>query len=157
MKETIKFDLLGEKRLDFDYFGVTYTTNHSYPIPLPGHLGVTIITNRPISYKSVRFVQRIMRRQRWALVMGVVFGLAVLYMIAKNLTDFGALVTDLILFFLFSALPLLIFFRGRSFLSLGSDREAFCIPMDRKKAKIRRAVELLQKTCTSPEIQWNVD
>jgi hypothetical protein len=74
MAETVKFDLLGDRRLVFGDDGVTHLTKEMYLIPLPGWMiATTVVTNRPIRYQDIHWVGPIRRKQWWALVMAVLF------------------------------------------------------------------------------------
>jgi hypothetical protein len=54
-EETVKFDLLGQRRLVFGEDTVTHITNELYLVPLHGWtIGARIVNNRPLHYQDIR-------------------------------------------------------------------------------------------------------
>lgn len=158
MADTVKFDWFGDRRLIFDEQSVTYITKERYPIPIPGLLGdAAITTNRPIAYRDIRRISRIRRRQAWALVMGLLFAPLGLLEMVVNLRDPGGFWVSAFVFLALGLFPLWLFKRGRSYLAIASEKQAICIPMDRKKKQLLRALTLLGNAPLPADVRWEIE
>lgn len=156
MPETVKFDLLGDRRLVFDDEGVTHITKEMYAVPLPGYLAIaTVVTDRPIRYRDIRRVEPIRRRQWWALALGAIFAPLGLFWMANEVGNWGPFGFGVVCLLLLGLFPLWLFFRGRTYLAIASEREVIVLPMDRKKKQVRRALVLLKRS-VPPEARWDV-
>lgn len=157
MAETVKFDLLGDRRLVFDTDAVTHITKEMYPIPLPGVLrAARVVTNQPIRYADVLWVGPFRRKQWWALIVGALFTLLGAFWMATSFGDWGPFAFGAVCFLLLGALPLWLFNRGRSFLAIASEQQVICIPMDRKKKQVRRALALLRDQLPTQGVRWEI-
>jgi len=170
MHEQINFDLLGQRCLVFGDVAVTHFTDEIYfvlPIPLPlvdFGLGYHVVTNRPIPYATIRSISVVRKRQWWALVMGLIFAPLWFSCLAGSLfagdwregSTWGIAAFAMLWLVIMGLFPLWLFYRGRSFLAVASDSDVICLPMDRNKAQIRRAFELLKERVTSPQVRWEI-
>jgi hypothetical protein len=156
VREVIKFDTLGEVRVEFGDIGVTYHATDKY-FPVPTMLGMTLtnLLSRPIPYGQIRWIGCVRKRQWWALVLGVSASFIAVLGLASTIREPGGLACFLVLLMLLGLFPLWLFYQGRPFLVVRSDGEAFAIPMDRMKKQVRRVIELLKTTCP-PTVFWNV-
>ena len=171
MNEELLFDIEGRRRLIFDDLSVTHYTDEIYfilPIPLPGitvGAAYSVVTNRPILYSKIRSIGVVRKRQWWALVMGLFCAPMWLYCMGvgaftsdpKNALGGGALAFFALWLVVTGLFPLWLFYRGRPFLAIASENEMICLPMDRKKANIRRAFAILKEKVTSPEVRWELN
>jgi len=156
VREVIKFDMLGEVRVEFDEVGVTYhATDKYFPVPSLLGMALTNLLSRPIPYGNIRWIGCVRKRQWWALILGVAASLFAILGIIGSLRQPGGLVCFLVGFLLLGVFPLWIFYQGRPFLVVRSDAEAFCIPMDRQKKQVRRVIDTLRATCP-PTVEWSV-
>jgi hypothetical protein len=158
MPETVKFDILGDRRLIFDHCGVTYITKEMYAVPLPGWLFMTtIVTNRPIRYQDIRWVGPIRRKQWWALGLGVIFLPLGLFWMAAHFGNWSAFAVAVFTFVVLGMWPFWLFLQGRTFLAIASDKLVICFPMDRKKKQVRRALVLLKGLLASQDVRWDIE
>jgi len=160
MADVIKFDLMGHRRLEFDDVSLTHISNELYPVPLPGSLGVgQVVTNRAIAFADVRWVGPIRKRQWWALIIGILgVALGLFWMVTTfNKGEWGPFGFGAGFTLLLGVLPLGIFVRGRTFLAVVSASEMICLPMDRKRRQIRKAVDILRKHCQRDGVDWHLD
>lgn len=144
----IKFDLLGQRRLEFDDVGVTYSTNEIYPVPLPGLAAVVHWSNTGrLEYRDVEWIGIVKKRQWWALFLGiVVVALGAMGMVG-NWGDWGAFGAVAGFTLLMGIGPLLMFYRGRPFLTIASNSNAISFPADRKKKKVLQAASEIRERC----------
>jgi hypothetical protein len=170
MQEEVHFDLMGQRRLIFDDVAVTHFSDEIYfalPILLPGiglGLGYSVVTQRPIAYRSIRLIGVIRKRQWWALVMGLILSPLWLWCLGGALVqgDWSDRQTWWIAGFcvvwlvITGIVPLWLFYRGRPFMVIASERDAICIPLDRIKQHLRRAFALLKMLATGPEVRWEL-
>lgn len=158
MTETVKFDLMGFRRLVFDDEAVTYITTEMYPIPLPGHLAASsVVTNVPIRYRDIGWVGLIRRRQWWAFAFGVLFAPLGIFWMAQSLGNWGEFIGCTLFLLLFGVFPFWLFISGRSFVAISSHQQTICFPSDRKKKQVRRALELLRNRLDLNNVQWRID
>jgi hypothetical protein len=157
MKEVIKFDILGERRVVFDDDGVMYCASDKYTV-VPSWLGDMIAARRdkPIPYNTIRSVRRLRKRQWWTLFVGLLFTFFSIAGLFGDRVDTGVIVTCLLIFALLGAFPLWLFYRGRSYLVLRADREGFYFPMDRNKKAVREILKQLMDRCQGLEVQWEL-
>lgn len=157
--ETIKFDLLGHRKLVFDEHDVAYATNELYPVPLPIGLGtVSMASEGRIRYDDVRWVGVIRKKQWWALI-AAIFGWALgLFWIWATLREGGGgpLAFSIGFLVLFGVVPTWLFIRGRRFLAIASDSECISFPADRKRKQVRRAIDALRERCRSTQVTWQL-
>lgn len=150
--ETIKFDLLGQRRLEFDGASVSYQAKEFYPVALPGVSGIaSSFTRGSIPLADVCWIGIILKRQWWALA-AAIFGFALgIPWIVIYFGDWGPFAACVVFFVLFGLAPLAIFLRGRRFLAIASATEYIAFPADRKRKQVRKAVETLRKSCPKAE------
>jgi hypothetical protein len=158
MQETVKFDLLGERRIVFTDEALTHITNETYLIPLPGDfIARTIVKDRPIRYDDIHRVGLVRRKQWWALVLGALFTSLGPTWIAGAWGDQGALIVTFAVLLLLGLFPLWLFVRGRPFLVIASGEHAICLPMDRQKRQVRRVIALLGESLKSRDVAWEME
>ena len=152
--ETIKFDLLGQRRLEFNATNVTYQTKEIYPVPLPGIVGIaTSSTKGSIRLDDVRWIGLIKKRQLWALLTSILgFALGIPW-VAIYFGDWGPFVACVGFLFVVGVFPLAIYLRGRKFLAIASEAEYIAFPADRKRKQVRKSLETLQKYCPQAEFE----
>ncbi len=156
MREELRFDLMGQIRLVFDDEAVTWHTKEIWPIPLPyATVRLTFVRDQPIRYRDIRWVGSIRRRQKWTLPVAILGLLLGGLWTVGSWGDWGPFGFGAAVLVLLGLWPLGLFIRGRRFLAIASDTEAICFPSDRKKRKVRRAIELLKERC--PEaVRWHL-
>lgn len=167
MREEIHFDLLGQRKLIFDDDGVAHFTDEIYfvvPIALPvAALGVSysVVSNRLLRYDAIRSIGVVRKKQWWALTMGLLFCPLWLFCMGGSLTNnppvWGMVAVSAVFLLLSGVFPLWLFWRGRPFLCVATDKEAICVPMDRKVSKLRRAFAILKERVASPSVRWEID
>lgn len=146
--ETIKFDLLGYRKLEFDECTVTWRAKEIYPVPLPTGLDtVTMVTNQPIAYEDVVHIGPVKRRQYWTLILVAIGALLGAIWFPEYWGRWDAFAGCALFVGLIGVWPLVLFVLGRSYLLIASAQRAIVIPMDRKKKAIRRALEILRERC----------
>jgi hypothetical protein len=157
VRETVKFDLLGQRKLQFTDEAVWYYTEDMMVVPLPTLIVSAMqVRNRPIAYEAITWVGPIRKRSWGALVLGVLGAALGLYMMATNLKNSGALGVAAGIFLAMGVVPLWMFYQGRKFLAIASEREVICFPMDRKKKQVQRSIALLKQSCPGPHVRWDV-
>jgi hypothetical protein len=157
MKETVKFDLLGNRRLEFDDETVAHITTEYYPVPLPGHLGVChVATNKQLRYEDIHWIGRVRRRQWWALGVGLLFTALGTFWMITAIGDWGPFFISAGVIVVLGFLPLWLFMWGRPFLVIAAEGELISIPMDRKRRQVKRAIGLLQQSCPPERVLWEL-
>ena len=167
MLEQINFDLMGQRRLIFDDQSVTYFTDEMYfivPILVVG-VSYSVVTNRPIPYAEIQSIGVVHKKQWWTLVMGLIFtpmglwcmGVGAFASDPNNQFSWGMMAFFAIWLILMGLFPLWLFYRGRRFLAIASEKEVICFPMDRKKKQVRRAIAILKEKVTSTNVRWEID
>jgi hypothetical protein len=158
VQETVKFDLLGERQLQFTDEAVWYLTQEMIIMPLPAFISTaTFVRNKPILYRDVKWVGPIIKRQWGMLALGILGSAAGLWMTATNLNQgAGTLAFPVLILLLLGIIPIWVFIQGRKFLAIASEKEVICFPMDRKKKQVRKAIELVRKYCQSGQVRWEV-
>ena len=148
--ETIKLDLMGRRRFEFDAEGVAWHADELYPVPLPSGLSTArIVTNDRLLYREIMHVGPVLRRQWWTLAfvaLGVLLGSV---WFPQYWGQWGAFAGCAAFVALIGGWPLLMLIQGRRFLLIASAERAICVPMDRKKGKIRRVLEILRERCAA--------
>lgn len=85
--ETVKFDLLGDRKLQFTDEAVWHFTLDALVIPLPSIIASGILVrNKPILYNDIKWVGPIKKKQWGMLVLGILGGTAGLWMTVMNLS-----------------------------------------------------------------------
>ena len=154
--ETIKFDLMGYRKLEFDERAVTWRAKEIYPVPLPSGLGtVTMVTNEPIRYEDVTHIGPVKRRQAWTLALVAIGALLGAIWFPEYWGEWGAFAGCAFFVALIGVWPLILFILGRRFLLIASADRVIAIPMDRKKKAVRRALEILRERCAPAA--WKLD
>ena len=158
VRETVKFDLLGEQQLQFTDDAVWHLTNEMYVVPIPGFMATaTVVRNKPIMYRDVKWVGPIVKKQWGMLVLGILGSALGLFMTITNVkAGAGVLAVALFFFVMLGIIPLWVFIQGRKFLAIASDSELICFPMDRKKKQVKKAIELVKKYCSGQHVRWDV-
>jgi hypothetical protein len=157
VQERVKFDILGDRQLQFTDEAVWYLTQETMVVPLPAVIATgTLVRNKPILYRDVKWVGPIRKKQWGMLALAIPGGVAGLWMMVTNLHNGGALVVALIFLLLLGIIPLWIFIQGRQFLAIASDKEVICFPMDRQKKQVRKAIELVKKYCPGGHVHWEI-
>jgi hypothetical protein len=158
VQETVKFDILGDRKLQFTDDAVWYFTEEMMVVPLPAVIATGILVrNKPIMYRDIKWVGPIMKRQWGMLALGILGFAGGLYWTLVTLQKGreGVIFCLCILAF-FGIIPLWIFIQGRKFLAIASEKEVISFPMDRKKKQVRKAIELLRKFCPGGHVHWEV-
>ena len=150
----IKFDLLGQRRLVFDDNSVAYLADEIYPVPLPSFGALSINTNESLSFQDISWIGLVRRRQWWALVLGLVGGGLGIFWVFVSWREIGPLLFSVVWFNLMGVLPLWLYKRGRPFLAVVAANRAICIPADRKRKQVRRALKILKERCPPDRIRW---
>jgi hypothetical protein len=156
VREKVKFDLLGDRQLQFTDDAVWYFTVDTLVVPLPSIIATgVLVRNKPILYRDVKWVGPIRKKQWGMLALGIPGSAAGLWMLVANLHNgAGALIVAAFILVLCGVIPLWIFIQGRQFLAIASDNEVICFPMDRKKKQVRKAIELVKKYCNGGHVHW---
>ena len=90
VRETVKFDLLGDRQLQFTDEAVWYFTEEMMVVPLPAVIATgTLVRNKPILYRDVKWVGPIMKRQWGMLALAIPGSAAGLWMTYTNLRNGG--------------------------------------------------------------------
>jgi hypothetical protein len=149
--EEIFFDLQGYRRLVFDGSSVTYVAEELYVL-------FWKTAERLLPYRSIRSVGVLRKRQRWALLMGLLLTPFWLFCIGAGTSssEWGMIAFGAFWLLLTGVFPLWLFFRGRPFLSIASEKEVIHLPLDRHKPEMRRAISILRYFVTSPDVDWGV-
>jgi hypothetical protein len=157
VQETVNFDLLGDRQLQFTDEAVWYLTQEMMVVPLPAVIATgVLVRNKPILYRDIKWVGPIIKKQWGMLALGIPGSVAGLWMMVTNLKNGGALAVAAIILVLIGLIPLWVFIQGRQFLAIASDKEVICFPMDRKKKQVRKAIELVKKYCPGGNVHWEV-
>ncbi len=158
IQETVKFDLLGDRQLQFTDEAVWYFTSEMMVVPLPSVIATgTLVRNKPILYRDIKWVGPIRKKQWGMLAVGIVGTALGIFMAIPNLNKgAGVLAFPVILLVLLGVIPLWIFIQGRQFLAIASDKAVICFPMDRKKKQVKKAIELVKKYCPGGHVHWEV-
>ena len=157
VQETVKFDLLGDRKLQFTDVAVWYFTEEMMVLPLPSVIATgTLVRNKPILYRDVKWVGPIRKKQWGMLALGLAGSAGAVhddrrpakrergaYRCAHRA---GAVRNH----------PALDLRAGRKFLAIASDKDVICFPMDRKKKQVRKAIELMKKYCPGNHVHWEV-
>jgi hypothetical protein len=157
IQETVKFDILGDRQLQFTDEAVWYFTADMIPVPLPALIATGILVrNKPILYRDVKWVGSIRKKQWGMLALGIPGSALGLFWTAltSSQREIGALVFAAVFLVLVGLIPLWIFIQGRQFLAIASEKEVICFPMDRKKKQVRKAIELVKKYCPGGHVRW---
>jgi hypothetical protein len=86
VQETVKFDILGDRQLQFTDEAVWYLTQEMMVVPLPAVIATGILVrNKPILYRDVKWVGPIRKKQWGMLALGIPGGAAGLWMTLTNL------------------------------------------------------------------------
>jgi hypothetical protein len=140
VQETVKFDILGDRQLQFTDEAVWYFTQEMMAVPLPAVIATGILVrNKPILYRDVKWVGPIRKKQWGMLALGIPGSAAGLWMTFTNLRQGGgALAVAVIILVLIGLIPLWIFIQGRQFLAIASDKEVICFPWTGRRSKFAR-------------------
>ena len=153
--ETIKLDLMGRRRFEFDEDGVAWHADEIYPVPLPQRLStVRIVTNDRLLYRDITHVGPVLRRQYWTLGFVALGALLGSIWFPQCWGDWGAFAGCAFFVALIGGWPLLMLILGRRFLLIASAERAICVPMDRKKKKIQRVLEILRERCPADTLRF---
>lgn len=155
----IKFDLMGQRRLEFGENALAWHTDEMYAAPLPGvFVHATIRSNVAIAYEDIDFVGITRKRQTWALVAGIVCGLLGLVWMAAYFGDWGPFAFSLVWFLLLGALPVWMWVRARPFLTIGSvaRMQVISVPADRSRDAVAEAIETLRARLDGQRVLWKL-
>jgi hypothetical protein len=158
VQETVNFDMLGDRKLQFTDDAVWYFTAEMMVVPLPAVIATGILVrNKPILYRDIKWVGPIMKRQWGMLALGILgFAAGLWWTLVTLQKGREGLVVTLFVLVLFGIIPLWIFIQGRKFLAIASEKEVISFPMDRKKKQVRKAIELLKEYCPGGHVHWEV-
>ena len=71
VRETVKFDLLGDRKLQFTDEAVWWFTQDMLVVPLRSSIVTACrYRNKPIPYESITWVGHVTKRSPWALIFG---------------------------------------------------------------------------------------
>lgn len=149
--EEIFFDLQGCRRLVFDDSSVTYKAAEHYYL-------FWRTTERFIPYGAVRSVRVVRKRQWWALLMGLLLTPFWLFCIGAGTSEshWGVVAIGTFWLLITGLLPLWLFFRGRPFLAIDSEKTVIRLPFDRHKMELWRAISILKYFVKSPNVDWRI-
>ena len=158
VRETVKFDILGDRKLQFTDDAVWYFTEEMMVVPLPAVIATGILVrNKPIVYRDIKWVGPIVKRQWGMLALGILgFAGGLFWTVVTLQKGREGVIFCLFILAFFGIIPLWIFIQGRRFLAIASDNEVISFPMDRKKKQVRKAIELLRKFCPGGHVHWEV-
>lgn len=140
--EVVKFEFMGDRKMVFSRDEVSYVVEG------------LLVSDRGLAYRDIEWVGSVREKQRWGLVMAVVFIPFCLIGMAYS-EDRGGVIAGVILMTLCGLIPLAIYLRGRPFLVVSTPFAAIKLPMDRSRRQIRRVIGLLRTVCPA-NVRWEL-
>jgi hypothetical protein len=158
--ESVKFDLLGEVRLDFDRFTVTHVISSGlyWPAFLRRRVaGRRVVVNEPVPYEHVEWVGKVVKHQWALLLLGVPFTFLGVVWVVTSRESAAVLAASIVWSSFLGLAPLLMVVWGRPYLGIIAGDRIITFPMDRQRDKVARALGLLRHKCRFESTVWRLD
>ena len=158
MRESIRFDTLGQIHVDFDdEYLIHVFRNTGIWIRPRLFAGRNLLINQPLAYERINWIGLARKRQLSLAIVGIPCCLMCLLWMIANWGDWGPFAISVVFGLVLGVLPLAFFVRGRAYLGIASQAEIIALPMDRSRKQIRRVLGLLALHCPGPTVQWSLE